>query len=687
VRRGEALTLFGIVAAGAIPAILLALSLTEFVVMPDELGYVKQATQLGRAELMLPSDLWFNSWSLLHPLLLAPFYHWFSSTSAFDLGHAAGAIVMASTAIPVYLLARRVLPSQLVAYLVALLSVAVPWLGMSGTMMTEVVAYPAFAWTVLASVHAAANPGPRSDLLLLASLAAAFLARTQLAALAPGAIAAILLHALVYREDGTPVRDRLTAAIRGHAVLLGAAALALLAIVIGGSTRFVGAYSTATKADAFKTQTLTFARESLAYVIVAIGAIPAVVATAWAVLVLARGRGGREIHAFAAVALVVGAEIALVGGAFTASFASGINDRYVFYVVPLLFVAMAAGLLHPVPGRRVAIGIAGAATTWLLAASALAQEGPSLVSPSMAWHTVISDTASKFGSGFGTPGLTAVATALLTIALVVLVGRVPAVPLAVATCLALLVFCGAETAYTYSKVADTQAGTSKDFVAHRGWLDRALPRGARAAIVLTSFGGRPATTADWWDTSFWNKTVTGIYRLAGADGYDTAFARDLGVDPATGRVPELDPYAYFVRGGLDGRLSLRGSTTAASSGGYLIVQAERPYRAEWLMSGGDPESSAVPAGREASVRAWRDPGAGSVHRVGVTLQASQDAAGPVAFSVRGPSGDPVPSTLKPGERATVELPASYDAEGHTDLKIAVDGSAPAPLYLVAIAQP
>src|SRR4051812_907891 len=127
-RRGEALALLGIVAAGAIPAILLALSLTEFVVMPDELGYVKQATQFGRAELVLPGDLWFNSWSLLPPLLLAPFYHWLSSTSAFDLGHAAGAIVMATTAIPVYLLARRVLSSQLVAYLVALLSVAVPWL-------------------------------------------------------------------------------------------------------------------------------------------------------------------------------------------------------------------------------------------------------------------------------------------------------------------------------------------------------------------------------------------------------------------------------------------------------------------------------------------------------------------------------------------------------------------------------
>src|SRR4051794_17169155 len=158
-RRGEALVLLGIVALGAIPAILLALSLTEFVVMPDELGYIKQATQLGRAEFVLPGDFWFNSWALLEPFIHAPLLHWLSSTKAFDAAHIVNAIVMASTAIPVSLLGRRVIPSQLVAYMVALLSVALPWLGMASTVMTEVVAYPAFAWVVLAIVNAAARPG------------------------------------------------------------------------------------------------------------------------------------------------------------------------------------------------------------------------------------------------------------------------------------------------------------------------------------------------------------------------------------------------------------------------------------------------------------------------------------------------------------------------------------------------
>src|SRR5204862_2921327 len=174
--RREALVLAGIVLLGALPAIALALSLTEFVVMPDELGYVKQATQLGRAELITPGDFWFNSWALLEAAMQAPLFHWLSSTKAFDAAHVLNAIVMASAAVPVYLLARRVLGRGALAYLAALLSVAIPWLGMAGTLMTEVVAYPAFAWAALATVNAATRPGWRSDVLLLVALAVAFFA-------------------------------------------------------------------------------------------------------------------------------------------------------------------------------------------------------------------------------------------------------------------------------------------------------------------------------------------------------------------------------------------------------------------------------------------------------------------------------------------------------------------------------
>jgi hypothetical protein len=250
----------------------------------------------------------------------------------------------------------------------------------------------------------------------------------------------------------------------------------------------------------------------------------------------------------------------------------------------------------------------------------------------------------------------------------------------------LLVFCATETAYTYDKIAQTQSGTSPDFVARRGWLDRALPQGSRAAIVLTTLGERAASVADWWDAAFWNKTVTGIYYLPGSDNYSTGFAQQIDVDPATGRVAQLDEYGYFVRSGLDTRLSLRGSTTAATSGGFLVVQAERPYRAEWTMTGGDSEGGYLPPGTNPVIRAWRDPAPARAHKVGVTLAAPDDAKAPIPVTIS--AGDMVArASLRPGDQRTLELDAPYAASGATELQVAVPAGAAGALRLIAVAQP
>src|SRR3954465_15836764 len=142
----DALPVAAIVLVATIAATLFALQLSQYVVMPDELGYVKQAVVLSHGDLPTPGSVWFNSWALLHSALLAPLYRFASTTTAFDAGHVLGALVMSSTAIPVYLIARRVLVWRPGALLAAALSVAVPWLAMSGTMMTEGLAHPAFLW-------------------------------------------------------------------------------------------------------------------------------------------------------------------------------------------------------------------------------------------------------------------------------------------------------------------------------------------------------------------------------------------------------------------------------------------------------------------------------------------------------------------------------------------------------------
>ena len=92
-------------------------------------------------------------------------------------------MLFASTAIPVFLLARR-LVSRECALVVSFLSLAIPWAVNTATLMSEAAAYPAFAWTALALHGALVQPSPRRDALAIGALALAFFTRPQFLVLA-----------------------------------------------------------------------------------------------------------------------------------------------------------------------------------------------------------------------------------------------------------------------------------------------------------------------------------------------------------------------------------------------------------------------------------------------------------------------------------------------------------------------
>src|SRR3954453_11055501 len=269
----EALPVAAIVLVATIAASLFALQPSQYVVMPDELGYVKQAVVLSHGELPTPGSFWFKSWALLHSALLAPLYRFASTTTAFDAGHVLGALLISSTAIPVYLIARRVLVWRPGGLLAAALSVAVPWLAMSGTMMTEVVAYPAFVWTCLAMLNGISRPGLRGDLLVALALAVAFVSRTQLLLLAPTYVLALVLDVLLRRE--LSLRGRISEALRAHAPMIAVVIVGILGVIAAGSiSRVLGNYETPTQGGLFPPGTGGGTGELLGYVVVAGAGVP-----------------------------------------------------------------------------------------------------------------------------------------------------------------------------------------------------------------------------------------------------------------------------------------------------------------------------------------------------------------------------------------------------------------------------
>src|SRR5436190_8024252 len=157
----------------------------EWTVMTDELLYAKLAQHVANTGSPLPRlhGVQAGFLGVVYPILLAPFYGSLDAVAANDAGHVLNAVLFASTAIPVFLLARRVVPEPC-ALVVALLAIAIPWAANAATLMSESAAYPAFAWCMLACHRALTEPSPRRDLVAIAALALAFFTRPQFLGLA-----------------------------------------------------------------------------------------------------------------------------------------------------------------------------------------------------------------------------------------------------------------------------------------------------------------------------------------------------------------------------------------------------------------------------------------------------------------------------------------------------------------------
>ena len=172
-------------------------------VMTDELYYERLAVSVAQTGSLLPrlhGELVPNV-NQLYPVLISPLYGDGNVPASFAGAHRLNAFLIASAAIPVYLLARRIGLGRLVALWAGALSVAVPWVALASFLLTEVVAYPAFCWALLALTHAVARKSWRTDLLALVVIGVAVLARTQFVVLLAVFVVAVVVEAML---DATP---------------------------------------------------------------------------------------------------------------------------------------------------------------------------------------------------------------------------------------------------------------------------------------------------------------------------------------------------------------------------------------------------------------------------------------------------------------------------------------------------
>jgi hypothetical protein len=322
------------------------------VYFPDEYIY----SELGRSiaehgrPLIRGAEAHFPA--LLQPLLTAPAWLVNDVETSFRLVQLMGAFAMSLAAVPVFLLARRLGLTAPLALGLALLAVAVPDMLYAAWMLADPFAYPLALGAVAAAVSALDRPSRRSQVAFVGLAGLATLTRVQFVFLPLCFLLAVI---------GVGLRERrLRAVLTEQRLAFGLFALALVPLVLGGPSRIVGYYEGVLDLELAPLALGKWAAADAMLVLYSCGWILAPGALIGIALSLWRPRTRAEL-AFGCVSVLFSAAVLFQAGLYAANGADRIQERYFFYVLPLVFLGFglfaSRGWPHRIPHALIALGL------------------------------------------------------------------------------------------------------------------------------------------------------------------------------------------------------------------------------------------------------------------------------------------------------------------------------------------
>ena len=321
-------------------------------VFADELYYSEAATSLAHGHgLHVRGESY--GFGPLYPALLALVRLAVSGVpSAYWGWMAINAVAVALTAVPGYLLARRLLDPWW-SMAVAALTVAVPSAFYAGAVMTDCLGYLTAVTALLAISRAVEAPTVTRQLVVLATVAVATAVRTQFGVLYITFLGALLVAALLQRRLGWRFSVQRWWPTVGAAL---AGALVVAAAVAGGRSvsSLLGGYGDLAHGYPV-VATARWAVEHVFDLVLYLGLLGGIVAPAAMASPYRRARAGSARDAAFLATFVSGSVTGImVVAAFSASqFGLGrLHDRYLFYVVPLWLVLLAVWVSRGAPRSR-----------------------------------------------------------------------------------------------------------------------------------------------------------------------------------------------------------------------------------------------------------------------------------------------------------------------------------------------
>jgi hypothetical protein len=474
-------------------------------IMPDEIVYSDLARSFAATGEFARRGHATSAYGVVYPLLISPAYFVFDSVPrAYAAVKGINAGLMSLAAVPIYVLARRVV-SVRGALIAAALTLALPAMGYTATIMTENAFLPLFCVTALALVRALERPTLGRQALVLGLILVDFLTRAQAVAFLPAAVVAPLLYA-AFAGRAAQLRRYLPLAL----FLGGATLLATLAEVVRGRSPFalLGAYAVTGHTHYDPVAVAKGIVYHLALVELGLALVPIFAF----VLLLARARRlDLPLQAFLAATLSLSVFLLVEVAAFAVTQSGGrIEERNLFYVEPLLLVALVAWVERGMPrSPRVAIP-----TALVLAAL------PALIPyPSLLGVDTESDTHTLVLWWYLQHSLFALHHTWIVVlccglgvaAFVLWLPRryalvLPAL-LAVALILSFKVVEGWMPWGTHgASIGALYQGITAD---HPDWVDRKVGTGAHVGLIWD--GKEPAFTV--WENEFFNRSIRRFYDL------------------------------------------------------------------------------------------------------------------------------------------------------------------------------
>lgn len=663
---------------------------------PDEIGYTHLA--IGIAHSLSPFTSSYGGGqrlNQLYPLLISPLWGSLGNVSAFRATHIWNALMLASAAIPTYLLAREVVDRRWAGYLAALLVALSPWATLALTELTEIAAFPACTWALLAMQRSLARPSVRRDVIALVAIAVASYARLQLILLAPVLVLAMFAHELGWvlatrtdrRERWMQARRRI---VREHRVLSFCAAVGVLAgvplLVSGRLANVFGFYHSALTGATLNSATFDLARSYLVFIAIGVAAVPAALTIGFVADAIIAPTS-RRVHAFAVLSALTVVALTIQVAEISVRFNEGVlQERYLFYIAPLFAVGMCAALLSTQHPLRVAAG--GGLVLALLIATTHYESARSAfwyqASPAMTglydWIRPLFGAAGGPTANPGSARLVAVAIVVLAFSLLVglCARRVSATRLLAAVAVAVAVVAGAQTVNALWRVVHGNSsgrGFGRGSLARVDWVDKSVPSGASVEQLDANVEGLDTTRGLWEESTFWNRSIAGAYTFGGVSDYYYA-TPELRVSGRSGAITLADAGArsgvdapYLVTAARGFPIAIAGSVLSRSPDGRLeLLRIAVPMRAAWNISGVSSDGW-LAVQRPATMRVYMlrgEPRRCLTFRFGLALSAVSSSARAVTLAGRGLN---TTIALAPGQSRTASAEVCGEAAAVPELRL------------------